>query len=707
MSKESSTNNNKNNINNNNNNGNIEKEPSSGSPSPKNRGNHSNKNSNISPFLSNDSNTQNEQNADNQEQQKENVPSPPRSPVKSPHKKSNLLKKRKGKHCSKKNIQNSNAEENLLITEVKNEVVVPPKEDSGEVKFLKNKIQTLKIPENLSAVIKSQLEKTKTTLKKDIVKKNIEINENKLSMEYLLKNKKKENENVHKINDGAIIYDLDAITTKQLYHWNKDINFYKNEIIKIEANQKIYENQHLKDIFSKKIFNDKSKLFDNQKNKIFQKIRTISEKIKTILENSKKLNKRQIIKNYSAKNLNDGQEKFNKHLLEIQKNEELNRKRKESDLKLSNEKRLRKFNLDKLKSESQKTKLLKNIKEKDKEFYSKLKSKNDNLLKKYNIFLKKNNSHGIKDYLFYKLQENFENNERKLVEKVNMIKKDPLVTKEELTELSQKIKKQKLLLEESAVEKKNKLLEIWKNREKTLPVYRHPIVDILEDEKFDNLEIQEEKQKQKMNNELGKKNYKPPQVNISKKLKRIRESRNIKTNKENLMKTEINNKNRLINSINILPNIISTSKDDLNKKETKIHDFKSLSETDLSKINKKKRRKKIIKSSEHHLHPKPEKPIDYLKEISVKQHKQKDTDDLLSINKDLKEKNIIGSDVIDRIKMAKSKVELLDQKVGEKKEFLKVAGGYIQNVKLGDEVGNLLIKSIQAKLGIMNKLNGS
>ena len=96
-----------------------------------------------------------------------------------------------------------------------------------------------------------------------------------------------------------------------------------------------------------------------------------------------------------------------------------------------------------------------------------------------------------------------------------------------------------------------------------------------------------------------------------------------------------------------------------------------------------------------------------MKEISVKQHKQKDTDDLLSINKDLKEKNIIGSDVIDRIKMARSKVELLDQKVGEKKEFLKVAGGYIQNVKLGDEVGNLLIKSIQAKLGIMNKLNGS
>ena len=96
-----------------------------------------------------------------------------------------------------------------------------------------------------------------------------------------------------------------------------------------------------------------------------------------------------------------------------------------------------------------------------------------------------------------------------------------------------------------------------------------------------------------------------------------------------------------------------------------------------------------------------------MKEISVKQHKQKESDGLLLVNKDLEEKkNIIGSELIDRIKIARSKVELLDQKVGEKKEFLKVAGGYIQNTKLGDEVGNLLIKSIQAKLGIMNKMNG-
>ena len=38
--------------------------------------------------------------------------------------------------------------------------------------------------------------------------------------------------------------------------------------------------------------------------------------------------------------------------------------------------------------------------------------------------------------------------------------------------------------------------------------------------------------------------------------------------------------------------------------------------------------------------------------------------------------------------------------------MLKLNGGYLNNPKLGDEVGDLLIESIQNKLNIMSKLNG-
>ena len=62
--------------------------------------------------------------------------------------------------------------------------------------------------------------------------------------------------------------------------------------------------------------------------------------------------------------------------------------------------------------------------------------------------------------------------------------------------------------------------------------------------------------------------------------------------------------------------------------------------------------------------------------------------------------------IIDTLDMIKSKTIAIDQKVSEKKEFMKVKGGYINNTNIGDEVGDLLIESIQTKLSLLNKLKG-
>ena len=56
--------------------------------------------------------------------------------------------------------------------------------------------------------------------------------------------------------------------------------------------------------------------------------------------------------------------------------------------------------------------------------------------------------------------------------------------------------------------------------------------------------------------------------------------------------------------------------------------------------------------------------------------------------------------------MIKSKTSAIEQKVTEKKDIMKVKGGYINNTNIGDEVGNLLIESIQTKLSLLNKLKG-
>ena len=65
-----------------------------------------------------------------------------------------------------------------------------------------------------------------------------------------------------------------------------------------------------------------------------------------------------------------------------------------------------------------------------------------------------------------------------------------------------------------------------------------------------------------------------------------------------------------------------------------------------------------------------------------------------------------GGNILESLKMAKAQTEAIDNKVNLKKQILHLNGGYLNNPQLGDEVGDLLIESIQAKLSIMNKLNG-
>ena len=119
-----------------------------------------------------------------------------------------------------------------------------------------------------------------------------------------------------------------------------------------------------------------------------------------------------------------------------------------------------------------------------------------------------------------------------------MIKKDSLVTQEEINELAEKIKEQKLLLEDDALEKKKKLLQLWSYRSQTLPTYHHPLINKLENERNKQLEEIEELKHKKECNDLEKRNYKPPKVTINPKLKMEREKNSIKTVKENVIQCE-------------------------------------------------------------------------------------------------------------------------------------------------------------------------
>jgi hypothetical protein len=294
-----------------------------------------------------------------------------------------------------------------------------------------------------------------------------------------------------------------------------------------------------------------------------------------------------------------------------------------------------------------------------------------------------------------------------------MQKKDPLVTQEEIKELSKKINEQKKILIEDAEEKKKQLIKLWSYRSQTLPTYKHPLTVKLEEELALKMQKYDDDKKKRECNDLEKRNYQPPKVTQSLKLKNQRETRKDKVDRESVMQTELNNKKRLDRlkfTPIVSPKNLKKIQEEINQ-EINNNDF----EFDIKSLLQKKK-KKILKPIRI-LHPKPEKPIDYLTQMIVEKENSKNklmqekTEESIDIKTNLNNKIISRNEknvenIIDTLKMVKAQTESIDNKVQQKKQILKLNGGYLNNPKLGDEVGDLLIESIQTKLNIMSKLNG-
>ena len=109
------------------------------------------------------------------------------------------------------------------------------------------------------------------------------------------------------------------------------------------------------------------------------------------------------------------------------------------------------------------------------------------------------------------------------------------------------------------------------------------------------------------------------------------------------------------------------------------------------------------------LHPKPKLKIDYLTEIITKKEKQKSN---IKEKKDLKqdfnkekwnkEINDKNGTVIANIDYVKEQAKIMDNKIKQKEQYLKLTGGIENNPEVGQKVSELIIDSIGAKLSILN-----
>ena len=573
--------------------------------------------------------------------------------------------------------------------------------------FLKKKLENVKLPKNLKNDINSGIEKSHLEIHDDFKNDLLNISNKKTTVNELL--------GLNKSNGNIFLTSVDKISKKNLKRLKslklEEKNIKKN-IAKINMNTKLLEDGlSLKnDIVDENIRKSQLKNMNDLKEDFITKLIKVNQKIELILNEEKFSQKGK--KKLDWENLDKAQEEYNAHLKKLKEEQNKNKAKFDSDLKIAYEKHQKFCDQLELEKSGKLEKLIKERKDTERKVILKRKKEADEILEKSKKYLNEKFTKKDNDYRYYQLKEKFENNEKKLIDKVNMQKKDPLITQEEIKELSKRIKEQKKLLGEDAEEKKKQLIKLWSYRSQTLPTYKHPLTVKLEEELALKMQQNEEDKKKKECNDLEKRNYQPPKVIQSQKLKSQRETRKDKVDRESVMQTELNNKKRL-DRLKFTP-IISPK--NLKKIQEEINqEINNDLEFDIKSLLQKKK-KKILKPIRI-LHPKPEKPIDYLTQMIVEKEKSKNksiqekTEDSIDIKTNLNnkitsrnEKNV--DNIIDTLKMVKAQTETIDNKVQLKKQILKLNGGYLNNPKLGDEVGDLLIESIQTKLNIMNKLNG-
>ena len=569
------------------------------------------------------------------------------------------------------NNENINKKEGggFMITELLN--VNENKEENLKNAYLKEKYPQINSSSNLQKAIKLSLKKTHEDIRKKFIEENLTFNNSKTPKDkqlYLLINNKKlsgKNSKLLKIlkeNEKSLSFNIGKLTSQQ----KMVEGFLIPKEDKVGCNNRDYN----------------LKIIKNNKENLMKKLERVNEQIKEIIiKESNSENKDRIIPDYRI--LDDNQEEYNKHLVEVGKKSNYSTIKYRNKMKSSYEKREKEIDLKEKELKEQKEKDFKEKIKEEKELISKRKKKNDDITNNINKHAKEKTTNPG-NYIYNKLKEKFDEKQKKLLDKIHLMKKEPVMRKNDFDELEKKVNEQKKLMEIDNEERKKKLLELWLYRSQTLPSYHHPLIKYVEEEeKNKRREWNELDKKRRECNDLEKRNFKPPKVTINQVLrKQIEERKKIK-NRDDIRKLRIDNKNNRFKFSPIKP---------ITRKNIE----HQLSYNKLNNNNKKS--KKILKPIKI-LSPKPK---DYLREI-INKTKRRSPESSLAINfSNILESN--NSNIVESLMTARNQIEKIDDKLKRKKMLLNMKDSYTNDVNLVDQVGKLLIDSVQSKINVLSKI---
>ena len=296
------------------------------------------------------------------------------------------------------------------------------------------------------------------------------------------------------------------------------------------------------------------------------------------------------------------------------------------------------------------------------------------------------------NYLFFKMENSYEEREKLFYKNMKLNRKINILGKEELKHFYQKFKEQQKELKEKANTKKIELKKEWRSNSLLLPKYKSPIMNIIKKEENEKIKEKCEEKNIKRKNLEKKFNIEIPLPKISEKLR-----------KENL-KQNLN-----LNSLQGVHRV-KYIKDELDKiKETvkKEHDIEKKRYKQSNMLTRHRINDKIFQKK---LECKTLNKVDN----TSKSNKERKVviKNYLNENKKNSNKKIIWDrylneedNKVTNIKNIKGQIEGLDNNVEIKKEIIKINGGILNNNKLGNDLSNILINSINGKISLIKAMN--
>ncbi len=572
----------------------------------------------------------------------------------------------------------------------------------------KNEFEENKIPNNINEEKEQNIELTSNNnLSKILNTNNIDIANLVKSQSYLTslpitnnRNKKqiqltsanRKTYNYLKEKENSLCLEINAIKQKR-----SQLNSYS------------FEKLGGKNIIENNIRETELKKLKQKENNLLGKLENIKVQISDLINNEKKLNRKNNIKEFLEKlNNNETTKNIIKKTKSIEAESNIYRQKHMLDLEKAKNKKINEINKKEEELMNNRIQNLRAQRQREIELMRKRKKQIDEKIEKTKKYIQNKPIFDPKNYLYNKLANQFEENEKKLLYQQKMDRKTKMSGIEEINIVKRRIIESKYELEKRRIEKTNEMHQLWHSRSLIMPKYQSKTLQKLNEYEAKQAEDEEKEKIKKVILVKEKEKYgeNVPLPPISEKLKGEREKRQItflnyegkervKCIKDELSNNKCKNKNYII-------------EEQIFKQNSQLQKYRQR----ISKSQEKERNKnKLIKSescenikvknilgkplSPKKLRMRKPKEINYLEEFR-KERKNEIKNNNINWNKELQNSN---TDMIQK------KIEVIEEQYQREKDLMKAKGGYLNNQDLGNDLNNKIINSIRGKLALLENMN--